>query len=135
MRSARALAGAAAGLLAGLALIAAVSTPRQQQPASAGADDEGRRVYDKWCAGCHGDQGKGDGDGARDIPEDQATDDYCDDPDNEWNYACLEKKFCDKPKKLNAYCEDHFDDADAPCIDNGVHPPADDADEEADLER
>ena len=67
MRSARALAGAAAGLLAGLALIAAVSTPRQQQPASAGADDEGRRVYDKWCAGCHGDQGKGDGDGARHL--------------------------------------------------------------------
>ena len=60
MRSTRALMAAAAGLAAGLALIAAASVPRQQQPAAAG-NDEGRRVYDKWCAGCHGDQGKGDG--------------------------------------------------------------------------
>ncbi|GDX80575.1 hypothetical protein LBMAG42_23860 [Deltaproteobacteria bacterium] len=66
-------------------------------------------------------------DGARDIPDEQATDDYCKDPDNEWNYACLEQMYCDKTKKLNEYCEDHFDDEDAPCIDNGVHPPADDA--------
>jgi len=25
----------------------------------------GKVVYQKWCAGCHGDDGKGDGDGAR----------------------------------------------------------------------
>jgi hypothetical protein len=65
--------------------------------------------------------------GARDIPDEEATEEYCNDPDNEWNYACLENKFCGTVKKFNAYCEDHFDDADAPCIDNGVHPPVDDA--------
>src|SRR6266446_4072580 len=25
----------------------------------------GKQVYQKWCAGCHGDDGKGDGEGAR----------------------------------------------------------------------
>ena len=59
----RALAGATAGLAVGLALIAAVSAPHQQPPAPA-ANDAGHGVYVKWCAGCHGDQGKGDGDGA-----------------------------------------------------------------------
>jgi hypothetical protein len=70
-------------------------------------------------------------DGARDIPAEQYTDDYCDDPDNLWNAACLEDRFCNTTKRLNKYCEEHFDDPDAPCIDNGVHPPADDA--EADV--
>lgn len=70
-------------------------------------------------------------DGAREISEEESSEDYCGDPDNAWNYACLEMNFCDKPKKVNVYCEDHFDDDNAPCIDNGVHPPADDA--EADV--
>ena len=70
-------------------------------------------------------------DGARDLTEDETSEDYCGDPDNPWNAGCLEDKFCLTPKKLNAYCEDHFDDEDAPCIDNGVHPPVDDAEAEA----
>ena len=36
--------------------------PAQDQAPAANA--EGKAVYDKWCAGCHGDQGKGDGVGA-----------------------------------------------------------------------
>ncbi len=45
-----------------LALVAAFATPRPQAAApAAGADAAGRVVYEKWCAGCHGDQGKGDG--------------------------------------------------------------------------
>ena len=68
--------------------------------------------------------------GARDLSADESNDDYCSDPDNAWNYACLEQVYCDKPKKLNAYCEDHFDDDNAPCIDNGVHSPVDDAEAE-----
>jgi len=70
--------------------------------------------------------------GARDIPADESDEDYCNDPDNEWNFACLEAKFCESAKKFNRYCEDHFDDENAPCIDNGVHPPVDDAENEAD---
>jgi hypothetical protein len=65
--------------------------------------------------------------GARDIPAEEQAEDYCNDPDNAWNEACLEDVFCSTTKKLNAYCEDHFEDENAPCIDNGVHPPADDA--------
>jgi len=42
------------------ASVAFMQTP-QQAPA---ANEEGKRVYDKWCAGCHGDQGRGDGSGA-----------------------------------------------------------------------
>ena len=60
MRRTRALGGALAGLAMTLALIAAAAAPSRQQPA-AGADDAGRTVYVKWCAGCHGDQGRGDG--------------------------------------------------------------------------
>lgn len=65
--------------------------------------------------------------GARDISEEEQSEDYCSDPDNAWNEACLEDVFCSTTKKLNGYCEDHFEDDDAPCVDNGVHPPADDA--------
>ncbi len=70
--------------------------------------------------------------GALDLTDEEVSEDYCEDPDNQWNVGCLELAFCDtKTKKLNAYCEDHFDDENAPCTDNGVHPPADD--EEADI--
>lgn len=71
-------------------------------------------------------------DGARDLTAEETSDDYCDNPDEPWNFACLEKKFCEtKRKQLNTYCEDHFDDENPPCTDNGLHPPADD--EEADI--
>lgn len=45
----------------GLLLVLAVWPARltAQQP------PRGKAVYDKWCAGCHGDTGAGDGDGAR----------------------------------------------------------------------
>lgn len=65
-------------------------------------------------------------DGAFDIPDEEATEEYCTDPNQPWNPVCLENAFCDRVKVLNRYCEDHFEDDNAPCIDNGVHPPADD---------
>ncbi len=62
MRSTRALGGALTGLAGGLVLLAAAAAPRRQQPApAAGTNDQGQAVYVKWCAGCHGDQGRGDG--------------------------------------------------------------------------
>ncbi len=51
----------------------------------------------------------------------------CDDEDEVWSYACLEQQYCAKGRDLNEYCEQHFDDGDSPCIDNGVHPPEDDS--------
>lgn len=73
-------------------------------------------------------------DGALDIPDEEATDEYCDDPNNPWNFACLEKKFCEnRVKRLNTYCEDHFTDDNAPCVDNGLHPPLDDAEADTEL--
>jgi hypothetical protein len=58
----------------------------------------------------------------------------CDDPDLPWTYTCLEDKYCKTVKKFNAYCEEHFDDLEPPtaCIDNGLHPPADEEDETVD---
>lgn len=53
----------------------------------------------------------------------------CDDPEQEWSYACLESKYCATTRKLNTYCEEHFDDDDTPCVDNGVHEPQDDTEE------
>ncbi|MSQ00843.1 MAG: hypothetical protein EXR71_02995 [Myxococcales bacterium] len=67
-----------------------------------------------------------EGGGALDTPEDRTTTEYCENPDNPWNDVCLEAAFCSKVKDLNQYCVDHFTDDDAPCSDNGVHPPADD---------
>ena len=53
----------------------------------------------------------------------------CGDPDETWSYACLEQMYCDKARDFNEYCEQHFDDGDSPCIDNGVHPPEDDSED------
>ncbi len=54
--------------LAALALVAlAAFAPRAARQEQAGADDRGRAVYVKWCAGCHGDQGRGDGPAARHL--------------------------------------------------------------------
>lgn len=61
MRGARSPWWPAAGLAAGLALIAAAAAPPQQQPTAQAGNAEGRRVYEKWCAGCHGEEGRGDG--------------------------------------------------------------------------
>ncbi len=49
---------------AAFALVALRPSAQTQQPA---ADDRGRAVYVKWCAGCHGDQGRGDGPAARHL--------------------------------------------------------------------
>jgi DMSO reductase family type II enzyme heme b subunit len=38
--------------------------PSARRPAVAQDADHGKTVYTKWCAGCHGEDGKGDGDGA-----------------------------------------------------------------------
>ena len=63
-RSAAAL--AVAGILGGVALLVAFNVPSPQTaaPAAPAAGGQGQVVYQKWCAGCHGDQGKGDGPGA-----------------------------------------------------------------------
>ncbi len=53
----------------------------------------------------------------------------CDDPEEEWSYPCLESKYCSTARKLNSYCEEHFDDDGTPCTDNGVHEPQDETDE------
>lgn len=59
---------AVAAVTGAVALLAAFATPRRQNPpAVAAADAEGRAVYDRWCAGCHGDDGKGAGDGAQHL--------------------------------------------------------------------
>jgi mono/diheme cytochrome c family protein len=51
----------------GLALVAltlATAVPPFRHTAHAQDADRGKVIYGKWCAGCHGDDGKGDGDGA-----------------------------------------------------------------------
>jgi len=48
----------ALGILRGAALIAVASVTLGAQGAT------GKAVYDKWCAGCHGDTGAGDGPGS-----------------------------------------------------------------------
>ncbi len=48
----------------------------------------------------------------------------CSDPELNWTYACLEQKFCSSPLKFNTYCEEHLNDADTPCTDNGHVPEA-----------
>lgn len=92
-------------------------------------------VFEGTCAGIPaGESGLGDcvlsreAGGALDLSEEETSEEYCENPDEPWNFVCLERAFCDKTKKLNAYCEDHFEDDNAPCVDNGIHPPADDAD-------
>ena len=46
------------------ALAAALATAAPIALAAQGAAPRGKAVYDKWCAGCHGDTGAGDGPGA-----------------------------------------------------------------------
>ncbi|MBI4543345.1 MAG: c-type cytochrome [Gemmatimonadetes bacterium] len=62
--------GTASLLLAGaaaLAALAAFAAPPNRQ-GDVGADRErGREVYMKWCAGCHGDEGRGDGPAAEHL--------------------------------------------------------------------
>jgi DMSO reductase family type II enzyme heme b subunit len=73
-RTARARIGALA-VTAVLGVVGATAAWRQQpsqpsQPAPgvpAQSGDAGRAVYEKWCAGCHGLEGRGDGPGARHL--------------------------------------------------------------------
>jgi DMSO reductase family type II enzyme heme b subunit len=40
---------------------AAFLLPSRLEAQAAGGTEQGRKVFEKWCAGCHGDQGRGDG--------------------------------------------------------------------------
>jgi DMSO reductase family type II enzyme heme b subunit len=56
---ARAAALSASAAAAAILAAAAASQPRRANPQTEA--ETGRAVYQKWCAGCHGDQGRGDG--------------------------------------------------------------------------
>jgi mono/diheme cytochrome c family protein len=51
-------------VLAVVVIALASALPPFRRSAEAQDADRGKVVYGKWCAGCHGDDGKGDGDGA-----------------------------------------------------------------------
>lgn len=61
---------------------------------------------------------------------DEKPADDCEDPDGMWTFGCLEEAYCKSPKRLNEYCEQHFDDEGFICVDNGIRPPRDQEEEE-----
>lgn len=57
------------------------------------------------------------------LTEETAED--CEDDELSWTFACLEEAYCKSEKRLNEYCEQHFEDDGTICVDNGLHPPKD----------
>lgn len=51
-----------------LAAILIVTAIRPAPIASAADESEGKRLYQTYCSGCHGDSGKGDGPAAKGLP-------------------------------------------------------------------
>src|SRR5688572_20107687 len=51
---------AAAGLV-GIILVAGIAAAQAPRPAAKAPDGPGKELYARWCSGCHGDGGAGDG--------------------------------------------------------------------------